>query len=429
MEHIINMKREKAELINDMRELLDKAMNEKRGMNSREDSEYKRIDNRLAQLEKDLLAAEVDLDRRRSLAQKEIEMKTGVKSSGHNANPEREFRNVGEMLYSVARFKRDGIRDHRLDELYEKREQQMGTGSQGGYALPDQFDSTIRQVVAQEGVVRSRATILPAGQPPDARLTFPSLDQTSGKNNFGGVSLVHTGEGITMTETDLALREVSLEPKEISAYIVCTNKLLNNWQAAGTFISKTLSQAMVAQEDYDFLRGDGINKALGVINSAAAITYSRATPNLIDFPDIYGMMARMLMRGGSYIWLASQTVIPELASMTDAGTHAVWLGSQQSNMQGAQGPLPSTLMGLPIVFSDRLPALGTQGDLSLLNLSYYVIKDGSGPFVASSEHIYFLSNKTVFKIVWNVDGKSWLTEPLQLEGDSSTTVSPFVVLT
>ena len=36
--------------------------------------------------------------------------------------------------------------------------------------------------------------------------------------------------------------------------------------------------------------------------------------------------------------------------------------------------------------------------------------------------------KTVFKIVWNVDGHPWLTEPLALEGSTSNTVSPFVVL-
>ena len=66
--------------------------------------------------------------------------------------------------------------------------------------------------------------------------------------------------------------------------------------------------------------------------------------------------------------------------------------------------------------------------MSLVNLSYYLIKDGSGPAAASSEHILFLSNKVVFKVVWNVDGHPWLTEPLGLEGSTTNTVSPFVVL-
>ena len=140
------------------------------------------------------------------------------------------------------------------------------------------------------------------------------------------------------------------------------------------------------------------------------------------------MVSKMLMRGGSYLWLASQTVIPQLAAMVDAGSHSVWLGGPGGSLSGAAGPLPSTLMGIPMVFADRLPALGTKGDLSLVNLAYYLIKDGSAPAAASSEHILFLSNKIVFKIVWNVDAHPWLTEPLPLEGSTSNTVSPFVIL-
>jgi hypothetical protein len=80
------------------------------------------------------------------------------------------------------------------------------------------------------------------------------------------------------------------------------------------------------------------------------------------------------------------------------------------------------------LFSERNPALGTKGDLTLLSPQLCLIKDGCGPIAASSEHIYFLSNKTVFKIVWNVDGKPWLTKPIGLEGATGSTISPFVIL-
>jgi HK97 family phage major capsid protein len=81
-----------------------------------------------------------------------------------------------------------------------------------------------------------------------------------------------------------------------------------------------------------------------------------------------------------------------------------------------------------VVFNDRIPGLGSTGDLMLLDLSYYLIKDGSGPFVAMSEHVHFTQNKTVIKAFWNVDGQPWLDEPIPLEGSTANTVSPFVVL-
>jgi HK97 family phage major capsid protein len=230
-----------------------------------------------------------------------------------------------------------------------------------------------------------------------------------------------------MNETSFKLREVTLEPKELSAYLTVTNKLLNNWQASNTFITQQLQWAAVrGAEDYDMLRGDGVNKCTGIINSSAAISYSRAGANAISFTDVVGMLSKVKM-GGPLIWAASQTIIPQLASMVDSGGHAVWLGGN-GNQGAAANAAPSTLLGFPLMFVDRMPGIGSKGDLCLLNLPYYLIKDGSGPIVASSEHILFLSNKTVFKVVWNVDGRPWLSEPLQLEGSVSNTVSPFVVL-
>lgn len=430
---IAEMKQKKAESLKLLRSALDKADTEKRSLTDEERTEYKRVEGEVDKLDQDILTAEADLERRRKLAEKEAETRRAPaiikpKPEGHeDVDPEKEFRNVGEFFYAMAKFKESGVRDARLDAAREQREQTMGTGATGGFALPTQFDSTLRKVQEQEAIIRPRAAVIPAGSPPDAKLEFPALDQTSAQNIYGGVTVVHTGEGVTMTETTARLREVSLEPKEISAYVVCTNKLLQNWDAAGSFITRQLSAAMVGTEDYDFMRGNGVNKALGFINCAAAVVYGRAAANAISFADCYGMLARMLMRGGSYVWLASQTCIPQLAAMVDAGTHAVWLGGRDANGAG-QGPLPSTLLGIPVVFADRLPALGTKGDLSLVNLSYYLIKDGSGPAAASSEHILFLSNKVVFKLVWNVDGHPWLSEPLGLEGSTANTVSPFVVL-
>ena len=171
-----------------------------------------------------------------------------------------------------------------------------------------------------------------------------------------------------------------------------------------------------------------MNKALGVINSAAAITYTRAGgagTAAIAWADVYGMFARF--RGTNPVWIGSQTIIPQLAAMVDAGSHAVWISGAGLG-SGAAERLPGTLMGIPLLFADRAPALGSKGDLGIYDLSMYLVKDGSGPFAASSEHILFLSNKTVFKIVWNVDGHPWLTEPIPLEGATTSTVSPFVVL-
>ena len=430
---IAEMRQKKSDLIKQQRAALDKADAEKRALSAEESVEYKRLDTEIDQIEKDILTAEEDLERRRKLAEKELEARgkapvvlKAKKEGQADVDSEREFRSIGEMFWAIAAEHTDKRRDPRLDSMREERAQSMGVGSEGGFVLPKQFRDQILQVGPQDAIVRPRATVIPAGSPPDAKLEMPALDQTSGSNIYGGVIITHTGEAITMTETSAALRQVSMEPKEMSAYIVTTNKLLNNWEAASSFITTQLRRAMIGAEDYDFMRGDGINKALGFVNAPASITVGRSGANLIAFADVMGMYARAKM-GGSLVWVASQTCIPQLAVMVDAGTHAIWLGGRDANGAAAQS-VPSTLFGAPILWADRLPALGTSGDINLVDLQYYLVKDGSGPFAALSAELLFLSNRTVFRLVWNVDGRPWLTEAIGLEGSTANTVSPFVKL-
>jgi HK97 family phage major capsid protein len=180
---------------------------------------------------------------------------------------------------------------------------------------------------------------------------------------------------------------------------------------------------MTGWEDYRFLRGTGMVEPLGVINSPAAIQVSRQTANQVTWQDVRTMYSRAKF-GGSLVWIASQTTLPFLMNIADGGSNNLFVTA----FAGAAGAVPGTLFGLPLLFADRSPALGSTGDLVLADLQYYLVKDGSGPFVDASPHVYFTSDQTVIRITWNVDGKPWLTAPLQLEGSSSNTVSPFVVL-
>jgi HK97 family phage major capsid protein len=430
MDKVAELQQKKKEIIDEMRAILDLVDTEKRAVTPEEQTKYDALDAQVDAVNAQITGAEKERTQRMKLAEEESRMQGGSNASQagpRKADPQ-EFRNIGEYFWAIAAA-REGRHDARLDSLRsepEAREQTMGTGTSGGFALPVQFRPQIWSVAPQGAIVRPRASVIPAGSPPDAKLTMPALDQTSAQNIYGGVIVTHTGEGVTMTETQTRLKEVSLEPKEISAYIVATNKLLVNWDAAASFINTQMNLARVGAEDYDFMRGNGVNQAMGFINCSAAVGYNRAAANAIAWADVYNMFARLRM-GGNAVWIASPTIIPQLAAMVDAGNHAVWIGG--GNLaQGASAPMPSTLMGLPVYFSERLPALGTRGDLNLVDLSYYLIKDGSGPFAAISTELLFLNNKTVFKLVWNVDAKPWLTEPIGLEGATTNTVSPFVVL-
>lgn len=343
----------------------------------------------------------------------------------------REFETLGEFIHAV-RFNQN---DQRLNfvegagaagnDMDLSAEMRMDNAPSGGFMVPPQLRTEILSVNPQDALVRPRANVLAAGNPPDSAVTIPALDQTGSTNNmFGGVSVSWIAEGETKPETNATVRNVTLTPHEVAGYITVTDKLLRNWQAADGFIRGLLRGAVNAAEDYAFLRGTGINQPLGAINAGATYFLHRAGANAIAYADVLGMVARLLMRGNvnSPIWSMPQQALPQIATMTDPEGHYIW----QANSNGAKDAVAGNLLGYPVRWNNRAPALGSKGDVILADWSFYMIKDGSGPFVAASEHVLFTSNKTVIKIFWNVDGAPWLTAPIYEENGYQ--VSPFVGL-
>jgi HK97 family phage major capsid protein len=300
------------------------------------------------------------------------------------------------------------------------REMSMGDATSGGVLVPDEFRPQILQVDPMATIVRPRATVIAAGSAPDAKVTLPAVDY--GTNMFGGAEVNWIGEGGSKPETDIDLVEVSLDPKEVAAFVTVTDKLLRNAPAAGPFVAQMLRTAISASEDYAFLRGTGTGQPKGLLSAACAVSVARATSAQVGFADVAAMFSRLLPESmGRAVWIANPTVLPELIDMADGNGHRIWINGDASK------GVPGTLLGIPTLFSGRTPTLGTKGDLILADLSYYLIKDGYGPAIEASPHVKFTNNKTVIKAFWNVDGDGWLRSAVTLE-DGSTTVSPFVVL-
>jgi HK97 family phage major capsid protein len=113
--------------------------------------------------------------------------------------------------------------------------------------------------------------------------------------------------------------------------------------------------------------------------------------------------------------------MPDVMTMKDENNNYIFIQGD------ATKGVPPTLAGIPIKWNGKQTTKGNEADVMLVNLKYYLTKAGSGPYIAISEHVKFTTNKTVFKIVANIDGQPWVKDPLKLE-DGSTTVSPYVLL-
>jgi len=326
----------------------------------------------------------------------------------------------GEFL-NVCRF---NPADNRLQALTPSatRDLSMGTGAAGGFLVPPQFAAMLLSITPQDAVVRPRAMVLPAGTSPDAPISIPADDQGGVLGVHSGVEVVWTGEGGAKHETQPALRQITLSPHEVSAYVNVTDKLLHNTAAASEWISTKLRGAIIAAEDTAFITGNGIGRPLGFLGHASALNIARAGAGLIAYADVVAMFAACIKdRRTGLVWIGNPTTLPSLMTMASPLGQLIW---QPSAREG----IPAALFGIPFLENQRQPVLGTAGDLMLVNLSYYIVKDGYGLAVEASPHLLWRQNTTVVRAVWNVDGQPSLATPLLLE-DGVTQQSPFVVLT
>jgi HK97 family phage major capsid protein len=411
-----------------MQALIDAAEAEDRDLTAEEQSQFDTF-----KAESDSLGLRID--RAADIAETAAGLSASAGSVARGNRPVRgpearvAFESVGEFLSAVRFSPNDqrlnyvegvGAGDDMSGEIGA--EMRMDNGPSGGFMVPTEFRDTIMQVQPQDALVRPRAQVIPAGTAPDASVSMPALNQSGSNpgNMFGGMQFAWIEEGGQKPETDVSLREVTLTPHEIAGFVTVTDKLLRNWPAAGAFIENQMRTGVAGAEDYAFTRGDGKNKPLGYLLSTATKFINRQFAMQVTYTDLAAMVSVLLMRGGTApVWSMPQGALPQIANLKDAAGKLIWVDNARDGFAG-------TLLGYPVRWNNRAPILGAKGDISLADFSNYLIKDGSGPFVAASEHVLFTRNKTVIKIFWNVDGTPWMTGPIKEENGYE--VSPFVAL-
>jgi HK97 family phage major capsid protein len=346
--------------------------------------------------------------------------------------------NFGDFCLAIATKNQKRLEEHyktfQVDRAGSRTKAAMGeaSGSTGGYVVPPDFYRQLLAIVAENTFIRPRAWVQPMAS---ATLQFPYLDVTTVQSAgvspfFGGVQMYWTEEAQTRTETEPQFKMMELKAHELSGYSVSSNVLLAD-AAFGLekFLFTLFGQAIAWYEEYAFLQGNGVGKPVGLLNAGATITSgpnsgSRTTANQIQFGDVAYLWSKLLPASWQKaVWAFSPTTIPQLLQLKDGANRAIFISIDQGV---TKSPVWS-LLGRPAIVTEKLPALGTSGDLILIDPSLYVVGDRMQVEVAASEHVNFLKNQMTWRVVERVDGQPWLEKPITLQ-DASTQVSPFVAL-
>jgi len=167
----------------------------------------------------------------------------------------------------------------------------------------------------------------------------------------------------------------------------------------------------------------------GYMQSPALMTIPKVTgqaTQTIVKENIDQMWSRLWARSAkNAVWFINQDCLPPLMAMNQA----VGTGGQLVYLPpGGLSATPfSTLYGREVVWTEYNSTLGTMGDITLADLSQYMLVDKNGVQAATSTHVAFLTDEMVFRITCRVDGKPMWAVPLT-PFKGANTKSPFIAL-
>jgi HK97 family phage major capsid protein len=318
------------------------------------------------------------------------------------------FDSFGEYLSAVQKADKGRGEDARLKAL------NISEPSAGGWLVPVEYKTQLMAASLEDAFFWQRASVIPMSTD---ECHIPRIADTSHASNlFGGVTCYWKGEATALSESEPTFGSLTLSCKKLTGYTLISNELLADSQpAAETLLSKMFGGAMAWYLEDAFINGDGAGKPLGVMNSPALITVTAETgqgASTIVAENIFKMYSRLLPSSTKRaVWLASPDVKPQLYSMgiaVGAGGGIVY-----TPMGGLSAAPYDTLMGLPVIFTEKCPKLGTAGDLILADLSYYLIGDRTdGLRMDSTMHLKFAEDQTAFRFIQRVDGMPWLASPI-----------------
>lgn len=344
-----------------------------------------------------------------------------------------EFKRWGDFLHAVgmAGGKQPQV-DPRLvwfaDEKvdgHEAKDMAESAGGTGGFLVPGEFLAQLQAVQAEVSNVRKRCTIIPMRR---RQISLPVLDQTTTTAGiphwFGGMQFYWEAEAASKTVTEAKFRQVTLTANKLIGYTRASDELLDDAAISlEAFLSGPLGFAGGAAwiEEYCFLQGSGAGQPLGVVTAPATIVEGRAAAGAIGFDDFADMLEDFLPSANG-IWMITQSAMSEVIQLNGPAGNPSYIWTAN-----ARDGIPGTILGMPVIWTEKLPILGNQGDVLLADWKYYLLGDRQAATVESTRFDRWAYDQTSWRMVHRVDGQPWLSAPLTLQ-DGTTRVSPFVVL-
>ena len=277
----------------------------------------------------------------------------------------------------------------------------VGTDSEGGFLVPDEFERTLVQTLEEENVFRQLAKIVKTSSG-DRKIPVVT---TKG-------SAAWLDEGEEFEESDSAFGQTSIGAYKLGTMLKVSDELLNDSVFnLENYISTEFARRIGAKEEEAFLVGNGEGKPTGIFNDTggaelgvtAASTTAITADEIIDL--VFSLKAPYRKNA---VFIMNDATVKAIRKLKDGQGQYLW---QPSLTAGT----PDTLLNRPIYTSAYAPTIASGvKSIAFGDFGYYWIADRQGRSFKRLNELFATTGQVGFLASQRVDGKLILPEAIKV---------------
>ena len=284
---------------------------------------------------------------------------------------------------------------------------QIGTDSEGGYLVPDEYETTLVEALEEENIFRKLAHVINTSSGDKKIPVVASKGSASWVDEEG-----------TISDSDDAFSQVSIGAYKLGTLIKVSNELLNdsafNLEA---YITKEFARRIGTKEEEAFFVGDGSGKPTGIFNATGGaevgVTAASATAITADeLIDLFHSLKAPYRKNA--VWLVNDSTVKAIRKLKDNNNNYLW-------QPGLTAGAPDTILGRPVYTSSFVPTIAAGAKtIAFGDFSYYWIADRQGRIFKKLSELYAATDQTGFVATQRVDGKLILPEAVKVLKQKAT---------
>jgi HK97 family phage major capsid protein len=278
---------------------------------------------------------------------------------------------------------------------------QVGTDSEGGFLVPDEFEKKLIEGLEEENIFRKIATVIKTSSGDRKIPVVAAKGEASWVDEEGAIP-----------ESDDTFAQVSIGAYKAATMMKVSEELLNDSVFdLEKYIAREFARRIGTKEEEAFFSGNGSGKPTGILadNGGGEVGVTTAAATAITLDEVLDLVYSLKSPyRKDAVFLMNDATVAAIRKLKDGNGNYMW---QPSIRDGT----PDTLVARPLYTSAFMPTIKAGAKtIAFGDFSYYWVADRTGRTFRRLNELFAVTGQVGFIGTQRVDGKVILPEAIKL---------------